>query len=219
MKYTIGIIGGTGKEGSGLAYRWAIAGHKVIIGSRQIEKALAAVDTVREMIGDQVVDLSGMTNDEAVKACEIRVLTVPFAVHASTLEGLKDQLQGKLLIDVCVPLVPPKVSKVQMPPEGSAALQAKAILGPDVQVVDAFQTISFEHLLSGEEIDCDVLVAGGNKEAREIVIGLAEDIGLKAWDAGVIENTVVIEGMTSILIGLNMKYKVPSAGIRITGIE
>ncbi|NLC12910.1 MAG: NADPH-dependent F420 reductase [Chloroflexi bacterium] len=219
MKYTIGIIGGTGKEGSGLAYRWAIAGHKVIIGSRQIEKALAAVDTVREMIGDQVVDLSGMTNDEAVKACEISVLTVPFAVHASTLEGLKDQLQGKLLIDVCVPLVPPKVSKVQMPPEGSAALQAKAILGPDVQVVDAFQTISFEHLLSGEEIDCDVLVAGGNKEAREIVIGLAEDIGLKAWDAGVIENTVVIEGMTSILIGLNMKYKVPSAGIRITGIE
>ena len=219
MKYTIGIIGGTGKEGSGLAYRWAIAGHKVIIGSRQIEKALAAVDTVREMIGDQVVDLSGMTNDEAVKACEIAVLTVPFAVHASTLEGLKDQLQGKLLIDVCVPLVPPKVSKVQMPPEGSAALQAKEILGPDVQVVDAFQTISFEHLLSGEEIDCDVLVAGGNKEAREIVIGLAEDIGLKAWDAGVIENTVVIEGMTSILIGLNMKYKVPSAGIRITGIE
>lgn len=219
MKYTIGIIGGTGKEGSGLAYRWAIAGHKVIIGSRQIEKALAAVDTVREMIGDQEVDLSGMTNDEAVKASEIAVLTVPFAVHASTLEGLKDQLQGKLLIDVCVPLVPPKVSKVQMPPEGSAALQAKAILGPDVQVVDAFQTISFEHLLSGEEIDCDVLVAGGNKEAREIVIGLAEDIGLKAWDAGVIENTVVIEGMTSILIGLNMKYKVPSAGIRITGIE
>src|SRR5690606_3274657 len=203
MKYTIGIIGGTGKEGSGLAYRWAIAGHKVIIGSRQIEKALAAVDTVREMIGDQVVDLSGMTNDEAVKACEIAVLTVPFAVHASTLEGLKDQLQGKLLIDVCVPLVPPKVSKVQMPPEGSAALQAKAILGPEVQVVDAFQTIAFEHLLSGEEIECDVLVAGGNKESREIVIGLAEDIGLKAWDAGVIENTVVIEGMTSILIGLN----------------
>ncbi|MDD4578439.1 MAG: NADPH-dependent F420 reductase, partial [Anaerolineaceae bacterium] len=206
-------------EGSGLGYRWALAGHKVIIGSRNAEKALQAVEILREKIGEKEVELSGTTNDEAVKACDIAVLTVPFAAHAATLEGLKEELQGKLLIDVCVPLVPPKVTKVQMPPEGSAALQAKAILGPDVQVVDAFQTVSFEHLLSGEEIDCDVLVAGGNKEARAIVIGLAEDMGLKAWDAGVIENTVVVEGLTSILIGLNIKYKVPSAGIRITGIE
>ncbi len=219
MKYTLGIIGGTGKEGSGLGYRWAMAGHKVIIGSRQVEKALNAVETLREKIGNREIDLSGMSNSDAVKACDIAVLTVPFAAHAATLEGLKEELQGKLLIDVCVPLVPPKVTKVQMPAEGSAALQAKAILGPDAQVVDAFQTISFEHLLSGEEIDCDVLVAGGNKESREIVIGLAEDMGLKAWDAGVIENTVVVEGLTSILIGLNLKYKVPSAGMRITGIE
>ncbi len=219
MKNTLGIIGGTGKEGSGLAYRWALAGHKVIIGSRNEEKALQAVAALRERIGDQKVELSGSTNAEAVNACDIAVLTVPFSAHASTLEGLKAELQGKLLIDVCVPLMPPKVTKVQMPPEGSAALQAKAILGPDVQVVDAFQTISFEHLLSGEEIDCDVLVAGGNKAARETVISLAEDIGLKAWDAGVIENTVVVEGLTSILISLNLKYKVPSAGIRITGIE
>ncbi len=219
MKYTLGIIGGTGKEGSGLAYRWAMAGHKVIIGSRQVEKALTAVEILREKIGEQEVDLSGTSNPEAVKACDIAVLTVPFAAHAATLEVLKEELQGKLLIDVSVPLVPPKVTKVQMPSEGSAALQAKAILGPDVQVVDAFQTVSFERLLSGEEIDCDVLVAGGNKESREIVIGLAEDMGLNAWDAGVIENTVVVEGLTSILIGLNIKYKVDSAGVRITGIK
>lgn len=219
MKYALGIIGGTGKEGSGLAYRWAMAGHKVIIGSRQVEKALTAVEILREKIGEQEVDLSGTSNPEAVKACDIAVLTVPFAAHAATLEVLKEELQGKLLIDVSVPLVPPKVTKVQMPPEGSAALQAKAILGPDVQVVDAFQTVSFERLLSGEEIDCDVLVAGGNKESREIVIGLAEDMGLNAWDAGVIENTVVVEGLTSILIGLNIKYKVDSAGVRITGIK
>jgi len=219
MKYTLGIIGGTGKEGSGLAYRWAMAGHKVIIGSRQVEKALTAVEILREKIGEQEVDLSGMSNPDAVNACDIAVLTVPFAAHAATLQGLKEELQGKLLIDVSVPLVPPKVTKVQMPPEGSAALQAKAILGPDVQVVDAFQTVSFERLLSGEEIDCDVLVAGGNKESREIVIGLAEDMGLNAWDAGVIENTVVVEGLTSILIGLNIKYKVDSAGVRITGIK
>ena len=219
MSYTIGIIGGTGKEGSGLGYRWALAGHKVIIGSRNEEKALDAVAILKEKIGDQVADISGMNNSEAVKACDIAVITVPFAAHKPTLEGLKEELQGKILIDVCVPLVPPKVTKVQMPPEGSAALQARAILGDGVQVVDAFQTISFEHLLSGEEIDCDGLVAGSGKEAREVVIGLASDIGLKAWDAGVIENTVVLEGLTSILIGLNIKYKVPSAGIRLTGIE
>ena len=219
MTYKIAIIGGTGREGSGLGYRWALAGHEILIGSRNADKAIKAVEDLMPRFEGKEVRISAWTNEEAVEQCDIAVLTVPFSAHAATLEGLKDQLQGKLLIDLCVPIVPPKVTKVQMPPEGSAALQAKAILGPDVQVVDAFQTISFEHLLSGEEIDCDVLVAGGNKEAREVVIGLAEDIGLKAWDAGVIENTVVLEGLTSILIGLNIKYKVPSAGIRITGIE
>lgn len=219
MTYKISIIGGTGREGSGLGFRWALAGHEVLIGSRNVDKAIKAVEDLMPRFEGKEVRISAWTNEEAVEQCDIAVLTVPFNAHAATLEGLREQLQGKILIDVCVPLVPPKVTKVQMPPEGSAALQAKAILGPDVQVVDAFQTISFEHLLSGEEIDCDVLVAGGNKEAREVVIGLAEDIGLKAWDAGVIENTVVLEGLTSILIGLNIKYKVPSAGIRLTGIE
>ncbi len=219
MTYKIAIIGGTGREGSGLGFRWALAGHEVLIGSRNVDKAIKAAEDLMPRFEGKEVRISAWTNEEAVEQCDIAVLTVPFNAHAATLEGLKEQLQGKILIDVCVPLVPPKVTRVQMPPEGSAALQAKAILGPDVQVVDAFQTISFEHLLSGEEIDCDVLVAGGNKEAREVVIGLAEDIGLKAWDAGVIENTVVLEGLTSILIGLNIKYKVPSAGIRLTGIE
>ena len=219
MTYKIAIIGGTGREGSGLGFRWALAAHEVLIGSRNVDKAIKAVEYLMPRFEGKEVRISAWTNEKAVEQCDIAVLTVPFNAHAATLEGLKEQLQGKILIDVCVPLVPPKVTKVQMPPEGSAALQAKAILGPDVQVVDAFQTISFEHLLSGEEIDCDVLVAGGNKEAREVVIGLAEDIGLKAWDAGVIENTVVLEGLTSILIGLNIKYKVPSAGIRLTGIE
>lgn len=219
MTYKIAIIGGTGREGSGLGFRWALAGHEVLIGSRNVDKAIKAVEDLMPRFEGKEVRISAWTNEEAVEQCDIAVLTVPFNAHVATLEGLKEQLQSKILIDVCVPLVPPKVTKVQMPPEGSAALQAKAILGPDVQVVDAFQTISFEHLLSGEEIDCDVLVAGGNKEAREVVIGLAEDIGLKAWDAGVIENTVVLEGLTSILIGLNIKYKVPSAGIRLTGIE
>lgn len=218
MAYTIGIIGGTGREGRGLGYRWAKAGHKIIIGSRSEEKALAAVEELKARLHGKG-EVSGTTNGKAVLACDIAVLTVPFAAHRSTLEGLKEELQGKILIDVVVPLVPPKVTRVQMPKEGSAAQQAQAILGDDVKVVAAFQTISFELLLADKEIECDVLVAGGDQAAREVVIGLAEDIGLKAWDAGVIQNAVVVEGLTSILIGLNLKYKVPSSGIRITGIN
>lgn len=218
MSYTIGIIGGTGREGTGLGYRWALTGHKVIIGSRTQEKADVAVTKLKEMLGGKG-DVSAMVNADAVAQSEIAVLTVPFAAHAETLEGLKPHLAGKILIDVVVPLVPPKVTRVQMPPEGSALLQAKRILGDDTRVVDAFQTISFERLLSGELIDSDVLVCGDTKEAREIVIGLVEDIGLKGWDAGVGENSVVVEGLTSILIGLNIKYKVPSAGIQITGVK
>ncbi len=218
MSYTIGIIGGTGREGTGLGYRWALAGHKVIIGSRTQEKADAAVAKLKEMLAGEG-DVSAMVNADAVAQSEIAVLTVPFAAHAETLEALKPHLAGKILIDVVVPLVPPKVTKVQMPPEGSALLQAKRILGEDTRVVDAFQTISFERLLSGELIDSDVLVCGDTKEAREIVIGLVEDAGLKGWDAGVGENSVVVEGLTSILIGLNIKYKVPSAGIQIKGVK
>ena len=218
MTYTIGIIGGTGREGRGLGYRWAKAGYKILIGSRSAEKASATMAELLKML-EGTGEVQGMTNEQAVKQCDIAVLTVPFSAHKSTLEGLKDTLQGKILIDVVVPLVPPKVTRVTMPEEGSAAQQAKAILGPDVRVVDAFQTISFERLISGEKIDSDVLVCGGDKEARQIVIGLAADIGLKAWDAGVIENAVVVEGLTSILIGLNIQYKVPSSGIRLTGIE
>lgn len=216
--YTIGIIGGTGREGRGLGYRWALAGHQIVIGSRSEEKAQAAVGLIKEMLNGQG-EIRGTTNAQAVEACDIAVLTVPFEAHKSTLEGLKSQLMGKLLIDVVVPLVPPKVTRVTMPPEGSAAQQALAVLGPDARVTAAFQTISFERLLSGEAIDSDVLVCGTDKEARELVIGLAEDIGLRAWDAGVIQNAVVVEGLTSILIGLNIKHKVPSAGIRITGIS
>ena len=218
MAYTIGIIGGTGREGRGLGYRWAKAGHKIIIGSRSEEKALAAVEELKERLHGEG-DVSGTTNDKAVQACENAVLTVPYSAHRPTLEGLKDELQGKIMIDVVVPLVPPKVTRVQMPEEGSAAQQAQAILGDGVKVVAAFQTIAFEHLLNDEDIECDVLIAGGDKAARELVIALAEDIGLKAWGAGVIQNAVVVEGLTSILIGLNIKHKVPSSGIRITGIN
>ena len=218
MTYTIGIIGGTGKEGKGLAYRWAKAGHRVLIGSRSEEKALAAAADLAALLPSEA-RVQGLGNLAAVQQCDIAVLTVPFAAHAETLLGLKEALQGKLLIDVAVPLNPPKVTRVSMPPEGSAAQQAQSILGEGVQVVAAFQNISYEHLLKDEQVACDVLVCGTGKEARQTVINLARDAGLTAWDAGVIENAVVVEGLTSVLIGLNIQHKVGSAGIKITGIS
>jgi len=214
---TIAIIGGTGKEGKGLAYRWCKAGYRVIIGSRQLEKAQAAVDDVL-MLAEEHVHLRGMTNPEAAEQADLVVLTVPYGVHCDMLEALKPYLKGKILVDVTVPLVPPKVTKVQMPPEGSASMQAQAILGEDTQVVAAFQNISYEKLLNNEEIECDVLVCGKGKSAREVVLELVRDAGLVGWDAGPLENAVVVEGMTSILINLNKQFGVQSAGIRITGV-
>lgn len=216
MAKTISIIGGTGKEGKGLAFRWAKAGHKVIIGSRSLEKAQAAVNELRGLLG-QDVDLSAALNEDAVLQAEVAVLTVPFAVHRQTLEGLKEALKGKVLIDVCVPIIPPKVTKVQMPEEGSATQQAKAILGEDTLVCCAFQNISHERLMGMEDVACDVIVCG-EKDARLVALELVRDTGLTGWDGGQIENSVVPEGLTSILIGLNIKHKVPSAGIRITGV-
>ena len=217
---TIAVLGGTGKEGKGLGYSWAKAGYRVIVGSRKAEKAQAAVDDLLSMFNSgETVDIVGMTNDEAAQQCDLAVLTVPYAGHTAILESLKQYLKGKILIDVTVPLVPPKVSRVQMPPAGSATMEAQQLLGDDVQVVAAFQNISYENLLSDDgEADCDVLVCGGDKEDRGVVLGLVKDTGMIGWDAGPAENAVVVEGMTSILIGINKKYGVHSSGIRITGV-
>ena len=215
---TIGILGGTGKEGKGLAYRWSKAGYSIIIGSRTFEKAVAAAEEIRNLLGGEAA-VTGMENTEAARLSDIVVLTVPFNAHIPMLESLKDALQGKILIDVTVPLVPPKVAKVQMPPEGSAAMQAQQILGEGVQVVAAFQNISYENLLSHEDVDCDVLVAGTGKAARSAVIKLVADAGLIGWAAGPIENSVVVEGLTSVLIGINKQYGVEASGIRITGVN
>lgn len=214
---TIAIIGGTGKEGKGLAYRWAKVGYRIIIGSRQIEKAQAAAEDVANLLSDPTV-VSGDTNPVAAEKADLIVLTVPFAAHVAMLESIKPFLNGKILVDVTVPLVPPKVTKVQMPEAGSAAQEAQQILGEGVQVVSAFQNISYEHLLNDEEVECDVLVAGSSKTARSVVIRLVEEAGMVGWDAGPIENSVIAEGLTSILIGLNKQFGTDSAGIRITGL-
>jgi NADPH-dependent F420 reductase len=213
---TIAVLGGTGKEGKGLAYRWARAGYKVLIGSRSSEKAVSAASEIIELL-EGSSSVVGTSNLEAAQLANIIVLTVPYAAHRETLESVKDAVKGKLLIDVTVPLVPPKVIKVQMPAEGSAAQQAKAILGEDVQIAAAFQNISHEHLLTEEEVECDVLVTGTSKEARTEAIKLVEAAGLTGWDAGPIENSVVVEGLTSVLININKQYGSTNAGIKITG--
>lgn len=217
---TIGIIGGTGKEGKGLAYRWLKAGFHVIIGSRQVEKAEAAATEIRSLAGeDSPGVITGLTNPDAAARADLVVLTVPFTAHHSTLESLKDCLAGKILIDVTVPLVPPKVTRVQMPPEGSAAQAAQAILGDQVRVVGAFQNVSYERLLNdNEDVGCDVLVTGSGKAARVQVLELVRAAGMTGWDAGPIENSVVAEGLTSVLIGINKQFGVQSAGIKITGV-
>jgi len=214
---TIAVLGGTGKEGKGLAYRWAKAGYKVLIGSRSSEKAVHAASEIMELL-EGSSSVVGTSNLEAAEQANIVVLSVPYAAHRDTLESVKDAVKGKLLIDVTVPLVPPKVTKVQMPPDGSAAQEAKAILGDDAQIASAFQNTSHELLLTDGEVECDVLVTGSSKEARTETIKLVEAAGLTGWDAGPIENSVVVEGLTSVLIHINKQYGSTHAGIRITGV-
>ena len=215
---TIAVLGGTGKEGKGLAYRWARAGYRVLIGSRYSEKAVKVASEIMELLEGES-SIVGATNLEAAQQADIVVVTVPYAGHREILESLKEALAGKLVIDTTVPLVPPKVSKVQMPAAGSAAQEAKEILGESVEVVAAFQNISYEHLLKDEDIDCDVLVTGSSKKARQEALTLVDAAGLIGWDAGPIENSVVVEGLTSVLININRQYGSTHAGIRITGAQ
>jgi 8-hydroxy-5-deazaflavin:NADPH oxidoreductase len=216
-KLKIAILGGTGKEGKGLAYRWARAGYEIIIGSRQVEKALAAVKEIKDLAPGQNLAIEAMGNLEAAKKGDLVVITVPYSAHKDMLMLIKEAVKDKIIVDVTVPLVPPKVTKVQMPSAGSATLEAREILGEDAKLVAAFQNISYEKLLRDEEIECDILVCG-HKEARGIIIDLIKEMGLTAWDAGVLENSVVVEGMTSILIGINKQFGIQSAGIKITGV-
>jgi len=216
LMVTIAVLGGTGKEGKGLAYRWAKAGYRVMIGSRSSERAVTTASEIMELT-EMSGSVVGMSNLEAAQQANIVVVTVPYAAHRETIESVKDALDGKILIDVTVPLVPPKVTKVQMPAAGSAAQEAQQIVGAGVEVVAAFQNISHEHLLTDEDVECDVLVTGTSKAARAEALTLVEAAGLNGWDAGPIENSVVIEGLTSVLININKQYGSTNAGIRITG--
>lgn len=215
MAETIAILGGTGDLGTGLAIRWAKAGHRIIIGSRTLEKAQNAVENLHKISPETPAD--AMVNADAAAAGEIVVLTVPAEHQLSTLEGVKGSLTGKILIDVTVPLVPPKVGTVQLPPEGSAGKRAQDMLGEDVMVVTAFQNIAAHLLQEDVHIECDVLVAGNKKAARDKVIELVEQAGMKGYHAGPIENSAAAEALTSILIQINRRHDISHSGIKIVG--
>jgi len=214
---TIAIIGGTGALGTGLARRWARAGYEVVIGSRTAPKAEAAAAELLAAIPDAKV--SGTDNLAAATAADIAVVTVPFAHQQPTLEAIRPGLAGKILVETTVPLVPPKVARVQMPEEGSAAIRAQGIVGDDVTVVSAFHNVAADLMASDARMQCDVLVAGDKLAAREIVIRLAGEAGFKAWHAGPLANSAAMEALTSVLIFMNRRYEGSHTGIRMTGIQ
>jgi len=212
---TVAILGGTGNLGSGLAFQLIRKGYRVIVGSRTNEKALRLAQEIGDRAG---LHIEGKQNSAAAAAADVIILTVPYAHHQSTLESIRAEVQGKIFVDTTVPLVPPAVARVQLPAEGAVAKQAQDILGENVRVVSAFQNIAAEHLQEGDQhFECDVLVCGNSPEARQVVVDMAEDIGLKAWHAGVIDNSAVAEALTSVLIFMNKRYKIKGAGIKITG--
>jgi len=215
----IAILGGTGKEGSGLALRWANAGHQVIIGSRDAEKATRVAEELNLALGEVGGRISGAGNLEAAQAGEVVVLTVPYSAHAATLENARAALTGKVLIDVTVPVNPADITRVSVPVGGSATQEAQALLGDGVKVVAAFQNISFTHLKKLDSpIDCDVLVCGNDAGAKQTALQLIQDAGMRGFDAGPVENAIVVEGLTSVLLAINKRHKIKGAGIRITGL-
>ncbi len=214
---TIAVLGGTGKEGSGLAMRWAMKGYSVIVGSRDAERARSRAAEMSAEIGNG--HLVGMGNDEAATKADVVVLSVPYTAHKATLDSVREQVQGKVLIDLTVPLQPPKVRTVHLPEGKSAALEAQALLGEGVKVVAAFQNVSAEHLGDPNYVvDCDVLVCGNDAEAKKTVIELVAATGMRGVDAGSLANAVAVESLTPVLLYINKAYSAKGAGIRITGI-
>ena len=213
----ISIIGGTGALGTGLARRWAKAGYRVIIGSRKAQKAVDSAATLAKELPEASIE--GLQNRAAATAGDIVVMTVPFAHQRPTLEDIRGELAGKILVDTTVPLVPPKVARVQMPAEGCAALIAQQIVGTDARVVSAFQNVASDLMSSDAEMACDVLVTGDKLADREVVIQLAEQAKFNAWHAGPLANSAATEALTSVLIFINKRYPGSHAGIRMTGIS
>lgn len=213
----ISIVGGTGNLGKGLAIRLAQVGHHIILGSRTVEKAIKSANEIKEMISD--IEIEGMGNSQAAQRGEVIILSVPYKSLEETLVSIKEQVAGKVVVDTTVALIPGKPPTTEQLPEGSAAERVQHLLGDNVQVVSAFHTIS-AHLLQefNHELDGDTLVAGNNKEAKQVVMKWAEEIGLRALNAGPLKVSSTLENITSLLIGLNIRYKKKSIGINFSNI-
>lgn len=212
----IAVLGGTGKEGTGLALRLAAAGYKVLIGSRQADKAGAAAEKINLQLG--INNVSGLINLEAARRAHVCILTVIYSAHREILEKLKEVMPGKILVDATsrVDYRAPK------PPEAPcAAEEAQMILGPGVRVVAAFQNIPAKLLLRdpSQPLEAEILVCSNDIPAANLVIELAKAVGMRGYYAGPLINANVVEGLTSILISLNEHYKVRNASIIVTGIS
>ena len=210
MTEPIAVVGGTGNLGSALAWRLARAGYRVVIGSRSAESAAARA-------AELGYGLTGLANADAAAAAQIVFVTVPFSAQAATLAEIAPHVADKIVVETTVPLMPPKVMRVQLPPEGSAAARAQAILGEGVRLVAGFHNVAAHKLAQDVEVACDILVFGDDKAARAEVVALADAIGLRGIHGGALVNAAAAEAMTSLLIFINKTYRVDGAGLRITG--
>lgn len=209
----IAVVGGTGHLGAALARGWAKAGYPVVIGSREASRAVEAASALVTETGGTV---TGADNLAAATAADIIAVTVPFSHQRRILEEIRPVVKGKLVVDTTVPLVPPKVARVQLPPEDSAAIAGQAILGEEVTVVSAFHNVA-AHNLARDSVDCDVLVFGDSQPARARVVSLVEALGLRGLHGGALANSTAAEALTSVLVFINRIYAADGAGLRITG--
>jgi len=212
----IAVLGGTGKEGRGLALRWAKAGHSVVIGSRDAERARSKAKELSDLSGK---DIAGADNVSAASGAEVVLLSVPYSGHAALLTELRAALQGRIVVDITVPLQPPRVREVHLPAGQAAALEAQAILGAGARVVAALHHVSAVHLGDLDHaLEGDVPVCSDDEAARTVVMGLVGDLGMRAIDAGPLRNAIALESLTPVLLHINKKYKVEGAGIRFVGV-
>ncbi|HUO63940.1 MAG TPA: NADPH-dependent F420 reductase [Terriglobales bacterium] len=213
----IGILGGTGKEGAGLARRWALGGHEIIIGSRDAERARAKATELSALAGGTAI--AGMSNLDAAAAAPVVVLTLPASGLAATLVPLKDACRGKVVISTVVPLTFGGGRLFTPPSQGSSAEEVQELLGPEARVVAAFHHIAAHELSATEhDIECDLLLCGADAEAKKVTEELARTMGLRAVDVGALTNAGPLEGITAVLATINRRYKLKNSGIKITGL-
>jgi NADPH-dependent F420 reductase len=222
MSRKVGILGGTGPEGTGLAYRWAQAGEEIVIGSRDAQRAAETAAQLRARIGGSA-KITGADNLTTAAECDVVVLTVPFSGCAALLKELKSVWKpGTVVIDTTVPLaatVGGAATRMLGVWQGSAAEQTKELVPAGVSVAAAFQNLGAALLSKGEDVDCDILVCSDDQGAKQVASELAGKIpGARPINGGKLENARIVESLTALLIGLNMRYKVHNAGIRFTGL-